>query len=51
MFGDCAMGSAMFCPYKERVGRSLRPRGRLPGLRSGTDGRGDMFSEEKKEVK
>jgi len=28
MFGDCAMGSAVFCPYEERVGRSLRPRGR-----------------------
>ncbi len=45
------MGSAMFCPYEKRVERSLRPRGRVPRLRSGTDGRGDMFSEEKKEVK
>jgi hypothetical protein len=51
MFGDCAMGSAMFCPYAEKTGRSLRPRGRVPGLCSLADGRGAMFSDEKKEVK
>jgi len=28
MFADCATGSAMFCTYEGRVGRSLRPRGR-----------------------
>ena len=31
--------------------RSLRPRERVLPLRSGTDGRGDMFSEEKKRSK
>jgi hypothetical protein len=41
----------MFCPYEERVETVLRPRGRLPGLCSLADGRGAMFSDEKKEVK
>lgn len=51
MFADCAMGSAMFCPYEEKTGGSHRPRERVPGLRSVADVRGAMFSEEKKEVK
>lgn len=51
VFGDCAMGSAMFCPYAEKTGRSLRPGGRVPGLCSLADGRGAMFSDEKKRSK
>jgi hypothetical protein len=41
----------MFCPYAERDGKVAKTEGKVPGLGLVADGRGDMFSEEKKEVK